>query len=199
MSGPYDLVSTVREALDRVPLGELGSTYYVPFSVTAFQKVYKDLYATPREFFKSPYDETVEGLLPTASGISLQDLILQNKLPVLLGSLVTDRFIEAARSDTSTLHRALAVNSTIDTVPKAPTLLCGGSRDPVVDYSNTTRALATFQAAGATSVSAFDVEAEPAYQSLLRDDLPVAINSGYHASLVPPLCLLQVRNLFLTL
>ena len=198
MSGPYDLVGTVREALDRLPLGELGSTYYVPFAVTGLQKVYRNLYTTPGEFFKSPYDETVEGLLPTA-GVSLQDLILQNKLPVLLDSLVTDRFVEAARSDTSSLHGALAVNSPIDTAPKSPTLLCAGSRDPVVDYRNTRQALATFQAAGAPSVSAFDVEDEPAYQPLLRDDLPVAINSGYHASLVPPLCLLQVRNLFLTL
>jgi hypothetical protein len=49
-------------------------------------------------------------------------------------------------------------------------------------------------------VTVFDVEADPAYAPLLRDDLlPVDINAGYHASLVPPLCLLQVRNLFLTL
>ena len=69
-----------------------------------------------------------------------------------------------------------------------------------MDYRNTTDALAAFQAAGAPAVSAIDVEQEPAYRPLLRDDLlPVDIDTGYHAALVPPLCLLQARNLFLTL
>jgi predicted esterase len=200
LSGPYDLVGSVRGALSKLPLGELGSTYYVPFAVTGLQKVYGNLYSSPREFFQSPYDETIEGLLPTTSDTTLQDLILKRKLPILLSSLVTEDFIKAALDDTSPLHRALALNSTTSFVPKAPTLLCGGSRDPVVDYRNTTTALAAFQAAGAPAVRVFDVEQEPAYEPLLRDDLlPVDIYTGYHASRVPPLCLLQARNLFLTL
>ena len=49
-------------------------------------------------------------------------------------------------------------------------------------------------------MSAFDVEDEPAYARRLRDDtLPVELDTGYHASLVPPLCLLQVRQHFQTL
>ena len=79
-------------------------------------------------------------------------------------------------------------------------MLCGGSRDPVVPYDNTVDALQAFQAAGATSVRAYDVESEPGYEPLLRDGLvPVDIHAGYHASLLPPLCLLQARSLFLTL
>ena len=67
-------------------------------------------------------------------------------------------------------------------------------------FSNAEAALAAFQAAGATSVALYDVEKEPAYEPLLRDDLiPVDIHAGYHASLVPPLCLLQVTKHFLTL
>lgn len=200
LSGVYDLVGSVRGALARLPLGELGSTYYIPFAITSLQKVYGNLYSTPSEFFESPYDETIESLFPTTSDVSLQDLILRNKMPILLSSLVTDEFATAALDDASPLHRALALNTTTSFVPKAPTLLCGGSRDPVVDYRNTTDASAAFKAAGAPAVRVFDVEQEPSYQPLLRDDLlPADINTGYHASLVPPLCLLQARNLFLTL
>ena len=200
MSGPYNLVGSVTSALAELPLGDLGSTYYIPFTVTSLQKVYKNLYATPGQFFKSPYDATIEGLFPGPSDVSVQDLIVQDKLPILLSSLVTDDFVLAALNVASPLHRALAVNSPIDFAPAAPTLLCGGSKDPVVDYENTRDAVAAFQAAGATAVSSFDVESDPAYAALLRDDvIPVDFYTGYHASLVPPLCLLQVRNLFQTL
>jgi pimeloyl-ACP methyl ester carboxylesterase len=200
MSGPYDLVGSVLSALAELPLGDLGSTYYIPFTVTSLQKVYKDLYATPGQFFKSPYDATIEGLFPGPADVSVQDLIQDEKLPILLSSLLTDDFIKAALDANSPLRKALAANSPIDFAPKAPTLLCGGSKDPVVGYDNTRRAAAAFQAAGATAVGSFDVEAEPAYAGLLRDDvIPVDFHTGYHASLVPPLCLLQVRNRFLTL
>lgn len=200
MSGPYDLVGSVQEALAKLPLGDLGSTYYIPFAVTSLQKVYGNLYTTPSEFFRSPYDATIETLFPAPSDVSLQDLIAQDKLPLLLGSLVTDDFIKAALNPGSGLQVALSRNSPIGFAPRAPTLMCGGSRDPVVAFSNTEKAASTFQAAGATSVTVYDVEDEPSYAPLLRDDLvPVDIHAGYHASQVPPLCLLQVRNLFLTL
>jgi pimeloyl-ACP methyl ester carboxylesterase len=200
MAGPYDLVGSLTESVERLPVGELGSTYYVPFVVTSLQRVYGTLYATPSEFFESPYDETVETLFPTPAGVGLEELVRGGQLPLLLDSLVTDAFVNAARDPASPLRTALALNSPIDFAPQAPTLLCGGSRDPVVNFSNTERALAAFQGAGATAVSAFDVENEPAYSSLLRDDsLPVEVDTGYHATLVPPLCLLQVRQLFQTL
>jgi predicted esterase len=200
MSGPYNLLGSVHRALEKLPLGDLGSTYYIPFAVTSFQKVYKDIYAAPSQFFQSPYDATIETLFPGPSDVSLPDLISEDKLPILLSSLVTDDFITAALDPASPLYRALSLNSPTGFAPKAPTLLCGGSRDPVVGFANTEEAAAAFQSAGATSISVFDVESELAYEPLLRDDLlPVDIDTGYHASLVPPLCLLQVRNLFLTL
>jgi predicted esterase len=200
LSGPYNLVGSIQESLGKLPLGELGSTYYIPFAVTSLQKVYKDLYTTPGQFFKAPYGETIEGLFPTTSAVTLQELIRQDKLPVLLSSLVTDDFVEAALNPASPLYRALVLNTTTNFAPRAQTLLCGGSRDPVVDFGNTTDAQQAFQTAGATSVRVYDVESEPSYAPLLRDDLiPVDLYTGYHASLVPPLCLLQARNLFQTL
>ncbi len=199
MSGPYDLAGSVMTSVERLPVGELGSTYYVPFAVTSFQRLYGNLYASPSEFFESPYDQTVETLFPGPAGTELEDLLLDGRLPLLLDSLVTDAFVAAAEDPTSALRAALALNSPIDFVPRASTLLCGGSADPVVNFGNTERALAAFQTAGAP-VAAFDVENEPAYAGLLRDDaLPVELDTGYHASRVPPLCLLQVRQHFLAL
>jgi len=200
MSGPYNLSGSVNAALGDLPLGDLGSTFYIPFTVTSLQKVYKNLYTTPGDFFQAPYDATIERIFPSPSGVSVSDLIAQDKLPVLLSSLVTEGFIAAALNPASALHRAFVANSPTDFAPKARTLLCGGSKDPVVRYQNTRDAVAAFQAAGSTAVTSFDVENEPSYANLLRDDLvPVGVNGGYHASRVPPLCLLQVRNLFLTL
>ncbi len=200
MSGPYDLTGSLVESVQGLPAGELGSTYYVPFAVTSLQRVYGNIYASPSEFFESPYDEEVETLFPTPAGVGVEDLILEGRLPLLLDSLVTDGFVNATLDPASPLRAALAANSPIDFAPRTPTLLCGGSRDPVVGFGNTERALAAFQGAGATAVSALDVENEPAYADLLRDDtLPVALDTGYHATLVPPLCLLQVRQLFQTL
>jgi hypothetical protein len=142
----------------------------------------------------------VEGLFPGPPGVGLEDLVLEGKLPLLLGSLVTDKFVSAALDPASPLRAALALNSPTGFAPKAPTLLCGGSKDPVVNFDNTLGALAAFQAAGAATVSAVDVESNPSYAGLLRDDvIPVDLHTGYHASLVPPLCLLEVRRLFLTL
>lgn len=200
MSGPYNLVGSVLSALDDLPLGQLGSTYYIPFAITSLQGVYGDLYTTPGQLFEAPYDETIENLFPGPSDLSVSDLIAAGRLPILLGSLVTDAFVAAARDPATGLRRALAANSPIDFAPRAPTLLCGGSRDPVVSYQNTRDAVAAFQSLGATSVVEVDVENEPAYDALLRDELiPVSVDTGYHASLVPPLCLLEVRNRFLTL
>ncbi|MBA3477454.1 MAG: esterase [Lautropia sp.] len=200
LSGPHNLVGSIQDALSRLPLGDLGSTYYIPFAVTSLQKVYKDLYATPGQFFKAPYAATIESLFPTTSGVTLRDLISNDRIPLLLSSLVTDEFVAAALNPASPLHRALTRNSTTGFAPRAPTLLCGGSRDPVVSYENTNDALQAFEAAGSTSIRVFDVESQPSYEPLLRGDLvPVDIYTGYHASLVPPLCRLQARNLFLTL
>ncbi|MGE0796854.1 MAG: lipase family protein [Lautropia sp.] len=198
MSGPYDLVGSIVSALDELPLGELGSTYYVPFAITSLQKVYGNLYSAPSQFFESPYDATIETLFPRTDGASLTDLLADRKLPLLLDRLITPAFESAARDAASPMRQALLANSPIDFTPKAPIVFCGGSKDPVVNFANTTTAAAAFQARGAP-VTVVDVENEPAYAGRLRDDLvPVDIDTGYHASLVPPLCLLQVRDRFLT-
>ena len=197
MSGPYDLSGSIAASVDALPLGQLGSTYYIPFAVTALRRVDPAIYASPSEFFQSPYDETVETLFPGPAEQSVTDLISDDKLPILFSSLITPEFIAAVNNPASALAQSLKANSPIDFAPTAPTLLCAGSRDPVVDYSNTESAAAAFAGLGATTVSTRDVEQVAEYSGRLRDDtIPVDFYTGYHASLVPPLCMLQVRQWF---
>ncbi len=192
MSGPYDLVGSVRSALDALPLGDIGSTYYIPFAVTSFQQVYGNLYGSPGEYFQPPFDATIENLFPGTASVT--DLIASRRLPVLLETLVTDKFEADARDPASPLSTALTLNSPFDFAPKAPTILCGGARDPVVAFENTRAAAASFAARGA-SVEVVDVEEVAAFDDALPNDLlPSEALLSYHARDVPPLCLVAVRD-----
>jgi pimeloyl-ACP methyl ester carboxylesterase len=94
----------------------------------------------------------------------------------------------------SQLGAVLQANSVIGWRPAATVLLCGGSRDPTVPFSNTTRAAADFAARGAT-VTVLDVEQDP----VLRVGLPPAGAQAdelgsYHQGLVPPRCFAATRD-----
>ena len=92
------------------------------------------------------------------------------------------------------LRDLLQQNSVIGWTPVAPVLLCGGARDPVVPFSNTTRASADFAARGA-SVTVVDVDTEPAYASLLPPpDATRAALSDYHQGAAPAPCFAIVRD-----
>ncbi|MGE0310201.1 MAG: alpha/beta fold hydrolase [Lautropia sp.] len=194
MSGPYDLVGSVGSALDALPLGDIGSTYYIPFAVTSFQQVYGNLYGSPQAYFQAPFAATIENLLPGTASVA--ELIVERKLPLLLENLVTDTFVRDARDPSSALRQALALNSPLDFAPKAPTLLCGGARDPVVKFDNTRAAAAAFAARGATAaVTVVDVEEVPGFDDALPDArVPAEVLTSYHARDVPPLCLISVRD-----
>lgn len=191
LSGPHDLALTAKLAVDSGPLGSLGSTYYVPFAVTSLQGVYGNLYATPADYFREPYDRDIETLFPGTASVS--DLITDRKLPVLFSSLVTDRFVNDVRNPASALSVALAANASYRPAATRPVVLCGGSRDTVVPFENTTTAAAALTAAG-TAVSVIDVEQVPAWRSHLpAPEAPVELLASYHARDVPPLCLLAAR------
>ncbi len=193
LSGPHDLVLTLRKALDALPLGDIGSTYYLPFAITGLQGVYGNLYSDPGQFFRQPYAATIESLFPGT--VSLTDLVGQGKLPILLDSLVTSQFITAARDDASTLTQALAANASYRFTPRAPVLLCGGSRDPVVDFDNSRQAAAAFVTAGGAPVTLIDAEDVAEFEPFLPSSLaPTQISVDYHARIIPPLCLLAARR-----
>jgi pimeloyl-ACP methyl ester carboxylesterase len=93
-----------------------------------------------------------------------------------------------------TTEDLLGDQSVLGWAPRAPVLLCGGSRDLIVPFENTRRAAADFAARGA-SVAAVDVEAEPAFAPLLPPPGAAAAElSGLHAGAYPPMCLQVVRD-----
>lgn len=193
MSGPYDLNGSVGSAVSRLPVGDIGSTFYIPFAVTSLQAVYGNLYSDPAQFFKQPYAGTVDNLFPGAW--TLEELVGQNKLPLLLESLVTDTFVQQAKDPGSTLSQALRLNSPYDFAATVPTMFCGGSRDGVVAFDNARTASTVMSGNAAAAITLVDVENEPAYASLLPSPLvPAELLGSYHASDVAPLCLLTVRD-----
>jgi hypothetical protein len=144
-----------------------------------------------------PYDlagsfTDIASLLPlltlglTESGISR---MVTMRLGDALGTEATELVRERDR-----LREVLQANSVIGWSPAAPMLLCGGARDPVVPYRNTTRAADDFRTRGAV-VAVVDVDREPQWQALLprADARPDQLGS-YHHGAVPPLCFAAVRD-----
>ena len=191
LSGPHDLVLSLQKAVDALPLGDLGSTYYVPFVATGLQGVYGNLYPEPGAFFRQPYAATIESLFPGTASIG--DLLQQGRLPLLLSDLITDAFVAAVRDPASPLSVALAANASYRFTPRNPVLLCGGSRDPVVDFDNTRAAAAALAATAGAAVTVIDIEQVAVYQPFLGSGALPEIRIDYHARTVP-LCLLSARE-----
>jgi pimeloyl-ACP methyl ester carboxylesterase len=194
MAGPYDLSGTFVAGAARLPAGSPGSTLFLPYLVTAYQRIYRNLYASPHEYFRQPFASGIEDLLP--GDLSIRQLIDSNRLPDQLADLVTPTLVKDLLDPLSPLRRALDENTLLDWTPRAPVLLCGGSRDPVVSFSNTVKAAAAFSRRGA-DVTVVDVEQVPAYRLAMPPaDAPPAALRSYHGAIVPPLCLKAVRDTF---
>jgi hypothetical protein len=193
LSGPHDLVLTLNKAVDALPLGDIGSTYYVPFAITGLQGVYGNLYPEPGVFFRQPYATGIESLFPGSASVG--DLVGAGRLPVLLDSLITNTFVEATKNPASALSQALALNASYRFTPRSPVLLCGGSRDPVVDFDNSRQAAAALTTAGGATATLIDAELVPEFQPVLPPSLaPTQVSVDYHARVIPPLCLLAARR-----
>lgn len=187
MSGPYDVTSTFVAGLGFLPSGTGGSSVLTPLVVTAWQRIYGNLYTTPADYFKSPYATGIESLLPGT--LSFEQLYAQGKLPVALADLVTPRALADVGDANSGFRRAMAANTLLGWTPKAPLLLCGGAKDPVVLYApNTAGAAADFRTRGG-NVTEVDVEKVPAFAPILATFTP----ETYHGAVIVP-CLAVVRD-----
>jgi hypothetical protein len=198
MSGPYDLSAAFVNGLAALPAGTSGSPVFTAFAVTGYQRVYGNLYAAPTELFKAPYASGIESLLPGTIGFT--ELFTTGRLPLLLGDLLTPKAIADVTDTSSGLRRALDDNTLLGWRPRAPVLLCAGSRDPVVAFANTVTSATNIASLGGT-VTAVDVEQVPAFaQALPPPNATAQQLANYHGGVVPPLCLKVVRdNLFAAL
>ncbi len=208
LAGPYNLSGSMK-LTDAIA----GYQFFVPYFITAWQKIYGTLYSNVSTAFKAPYSGWIETLLPNAT-LNYTTLVTngptagQYWLPGFLGqnpNQARDEVFQAAyitditaNPNTNPVVAAAKLNDLLDWSPKSKVLLCGGSGDPTVNpavHQNVMKA--AFDAKGLTNVTSVDVNPtiELLYGSV-KTSAPVTFYSNYHGGYEPPLCHAQGRGLF---
>jgi pimeloyl-ACP methyl ester carboxylesterase len=203
LAGPYSLSSAFGDADLDNPIA--GYQYFIPFIITAWQKVYGDIYDDPATIFKAPYATGIEDLLPSPT-LNFTTLVSSGALPggtpVQAQDALFDRsWLQAIKDDPAHPMRvAAARNDLLDWTPAAPVLLCGGAGDPTVPpVMHQDVLMADFTARGVSNVTSIDVD--PQIQAIYgpggpAELDPVTLYSSYHGVLEPPLCLAAARTFF---
>jgi hypothetical protein len=155
-SGPYALTETL---VDGVTHPGQNAPILAAYVLTAYQHVYGNVYRVPSDAFKAPYATGIDTLLPVQTYAEAAKLE-GTTLPLALHALLKRPFQNTFATDPKTGGRVdAALNDLLDGwTPAAPLDLCGGSRDPQVEYKNSQLAYAYFSKRGAT-VSLTDVNA----------------------------------------
>jgi hypothetical protein len=206
LAGPYNLSGSFKSNT-----AIAGYQYFVPFLITAWQKVYGNVYAKVGDVFKSPYTDYIETLLPNPT-LDFTTLVTSGKLPGANGespSQARDAMFQAAFvTDVATnndngVYKAGKKNDLLGWNPKARTLLCGGANDPTVPpVLHQTPAKADFDSRNLTNVTSVDVDAtiQAVYGPLPNPATNLAgyasYLSDYHGAKEPPFCHVEARKVF---
>ncbi|MFY3385864.1 lipase family protein [Paracidovorax sp. MALMAid1276] len=207
LAGPYNLSGSLR-----IPDAIAGVQFFVPYLVTAWQKVYGDVYTDVRTVFKTPYSGYIENLLPSAT-MNYTTLVTSGTLPSGTPNQARDALFQSefiTGSQTSTTHPLYLTakkNDLLGWTPKARVLLCGGAGDPTVPPAVHQAVMkADFDARGVTNVTSVDVDAmiRAAYAPggvAPTDPTSAAFATyygAYHGTYEPPFCHAQARAMFET-
>jgi pimeloyl-ACP methyl ester carboxylesterase len=197
LAGPYNLSGSMK-----LPDAIAGYQFFVPYLVTAWQKIYGNLYSDVKTAFKAPYAEWVENLLPSPT-LNYTTLVTTGKLPGINGETPNQArdalFQPAFSSDILTnpnnaTFLAAKKNDLLDWSPKSRTMLCSGSGDPTVPQAvHQTVMKAAFDAKGLTNVTSVDVH--PAIVATYGA-ITMANIANYHGTYAPPFCHAQAKGLF---
>ncbi|WP_213958222.1 MULTISPECIES: lipase family protein [unclassified Variovorax] len=208
LAGPYNLSGATK-----LGIAPLGYQFFVPFQVTAYQKIYGDLYAKPSDAFKAPYDSYIEGLLPSAT-LNYTTLVTSGALPGANGEspaqvrdlMFQPAFLADAQTNSNnTYYLAAKRNDLFGWSPRARTLLCGGAGDPTVPPAvHQIPMKADFDARGVTTVTSVDVDAQiqatyGTNGAAPQDPTSAAFATyygSYHGTYEPPFCHAAARRLF---
>jgi dienelactone hydrolase len=207
LAGPYNVSTGFN-----LPTATSGNQFFASMMVTNYQKIYGDVYTDVNAAFRSPYASYIETLLPS-SGTTYVNLVSSGKLPGAPNTPVQARdlvfqpgFVTAV---TTNANHPLNVNARKNDLfgwnPKAPTLLCQGSRDPIIPYTLQQAAIkADFDSRGVTTVTA--VDADPLIQAVygvggVAPSDPTSPEfatyyGNYHGSYAVGVCWLQARAFF---
>lgn len=172
-SGPYALSRTFEDSLQHQSQdAPILAAYILP----GYQKVYENIYTDPTQLFQNPYASYVDTLLPVATYRDEKKLYGKT-LPLQLDRLLQPSFVKSFLTDPSSpARRDTADNDLLGRwVPKAPVWLCGGDRDPEVEFKNARKAYAYFNAHG-VNVSLTDVnDLIPSYVPMTDYHVVVAL------------------------
>lgn len=162
LAGPYNLAASLK-----VPDAIAGVQFFVPYLVTAWQKIYGGIYSSASVAFKAPYADYIETLLPSPT-LTYTTLVTEGKLPGGSGETPTQArdavfqtaFITDSQTNNSnTLYLAAKKNDLQGWSPVAQTLLCGGAGDPTVPYAvHLLPTKADFASRSLSNVSTVDVD-----------------------------------------
>lgn len=208
LAGPYNLSGSLR-----APDAPAGVQFFVPFFVTAWQKVYGDLYTDVNQAFKPPFASFIENLLPSPT-LTYTTLVTSGTLPG--GPAVTPNqardaifqptFLQGAQTSAAhPLYVAAKKNDLLGWSPKSRVLLCGGAGDPTVPPALHQAVMkADFDSRGLTNVTSVDVDAlvQATYGpggKAPTDPTSAAFATyygNYHGRYEPPFCFAQARALF---
>ena len=208
LAGPYNLSGSFK-----LTQATVGYQFFVPFMVTAWQKVYGDVYSDVNTVFKQPYAGYIENLLPSPT-LNSTTLVTTGALPGANGetpnqardAMFQSAFLADAQTNpNNTLFLDAKKNDLLGWSPRAKTLLCGGAGDPTVPPAvHMVAAKADFDARGVTTVSTVDVDAQiqatygPGGKAP-TDPTTAAYATyfgAYHGTYEPPFCHVRARALF---
>jgi len=208
LAGPYNLSGSLK-----VPDAIAGVQFFVPYLVTAWQKVYGNVYTDVKTAFKSPYSDYIESLLPNPT-LNYTTLVTTGKLPGGPGvtpnqardAVFQSEFLLGAQtSATHPLFLAAKKNDLLGWSPKARLMLCGGAGDPTVPPAIHQKVMkADFDSRGLTNVTSVDVDAmvQAVYGpggKAPTDPTSAAFATyygSYHGTYEPPFCHASARTLF---
>ena len=201
LAGPYNLSGSMKltEAI-------AGYQFFVPYLVTAWQKIYGNLYSDVKTAFKAPYADGIESLLPSPT-LNYTTLVTSGKLPGINGETPNQArdalFQSAFSSDILTnpnnaTFLAAQKNDLLDWAPKSQLMLCGGSGDPTVPPAIHQAVMKkAFDDKGLKNVISVDVD--PYIAATYGPVTPAnaaTYYGNYHGTYEPPFCHAQAKGLF---
>jgi len=154
LAGPFDLAGFQMDML-------LDSSYsnpsYVAYIINSYQYVYGNLYSSPSQYYKAPYDVTIGNLLNGNYNAGY----INNQLPNNIASFLQDTLVQNVLADSLTnthpMRSAMLKNSNYDWLPTRPIRMAYCSGDEQVSYQNSILAKNTMIANGATEVEAIHI------------------------------------------
>ena len=206
LAGPYNMSGSLKsEAVIA------GYQFFVPYLVTAWQKVYGNVYTNASDVFKSPYSGYIESLLPSAV-YDYTTLITSGKLPYgpsptqARDAMFNTSYLTESRANANSgLLVAGKKNDLLGWNPKSKLLLCGGAGDPTVPPAlHQAPMKADFDSRNLTNVTTVDVDAQVQYFYGVNGAAPTDPASdafstyygSYHGTYEPPFCHARAKAMF---